>query len=300
LPSSSSAQQSGSQVDERFLAAQKDQQQGLLDAAAREYQIVLRLQPGLPEAYVNLGLVYYAQAKFEESARALAKAATLRPGMRGISLWLGIDDVKLNRPSQGTALSDLIYGTHYADGRDWIKSEGHLRRAIERDLRLLDAHLELAEVFLEQGRLPDGQEQLDEAMAMAPRSASVLALSGEVLLLSQRQAEGLSVIAKAVNIDPSAALDALGLPEENRFDQTDGQRCACQALLPKPASRAGSGSRSVYRSCQRCCTCGLICTRRRLGCRASRIPAIQPGALEPGCTSRPLDAGVESDASPPI
>ena len=101
---SSGAQQSSSQVQERFLAAQQDQQQGLLDAAAREYQMVLHLQPGIPEAYVNLGLVYYAQAKFAESAGALAAAEKLRPGMRGISLWLGIDDVKLNRPAKGVAL----------------------------------------------------------------------------------------------------------------------------------------------------------------------------------------------------
>jgi cytochrome c-type biogenesis protein CcmH/NrfG len=104
LSSSSRAQQSSSQVQQHFLAAQQDQQQGLLDAAAHEYQTVLRLQPELPEAYINLGLVYYAQAKFDESARALAAAAKLRPGMRGISLWLGIDDVKLNRPLQGVVL----------------------------------------------------------------------------------------------------------------------------------------------------------------------------------------------------
>jgi len=62
LSSSSRAQQSSSQVQQHFLAAQQDQQQGLLDAAAHEYQTVLRLQPELPEAYINLGLVYYAQA----------------------------------------------------------------------------------------------------------------------------------------------------------------------------------------------------------------------------------------------
>jgi len=289
--------QAQAEIEEHFLAAQQDQQQGLLDAAAHEYQTVLRLQPGLPEANVNLGLVYYAQAKFDESDRALAAAAKLRPGMRGISLWLGIDDVKLNRPAQGvallrdairqdpteklaqswlgtalwdagqmdaallqlrtaaslfpddpdflfacgeaygkaasqqteqlleessgTALSDLIYGTHYAEERDWTKAEGHLRRAIERDPRLLDARLELAEVFLDQARLPAAQEQLDRALAIAPKSAAALARSGELLLLLQQQSEGLSRIQKAIAIDQSAALDALGLPLEDRFDQVD-------------------------------------------------------------------------------
>src|ERR1039457_2435533 len=278
LPSSS-AQQAGSLVQQHFLAAQQDQQQGLLDAAVREYQAVLRLQPGLPEAYVNLGLVYYAQAKFDESAHALAIAGKLRPGMRGVSLWLGIDDVKLHRPAQGaallreairqdsadklaqswlgtalwdagqtdaallqlrraaalfpddpdllfalgeaygkaavqqteqlldessgTALSDLIYGTIYAGEREWTKAEGHLRRAIERDPRSLDAHLELAAVLLEQTRLPAAREISERAVALAPQSASALARDGELLLLMQQPAEGLSRIQTALEIDRS-------------------------------------------------------------------------------------------------
>jgi tetratricopeptide (TPR) repeat protein len=296
-PPLSSAQESISQVQEHFIAAQQAQQQGRLDEAAHEYQVVLRIQPGLPEAYINLGLVYYAQAKFEESAQALTAADRLKPGMRGVSLWLGIDDVRLHRPEQavtllraairqdpanklaqswlatalwdagqmdaallqlgkacaqfpddpdllfargeaygkaaaqqterlleessGTALSDLIYGTHYARERDWTKAEGHLRRAIERDPRLLDARLELADVFLQQADFPAAQEQLDAALAQSPRSAAALARSAELLLLTQRQAEGLTRIAAALDIDESAALDALGLPVEDRFDQAD-------------------------------------------------------------------------------
>lgn len=289
---SSGAQQTGSPVRQHFLAAQQDQQQDKLDEAAREYQAVLRLQPGIPEAYVNLGLVYYAQSKFDESARALAQAGKLRPGMRGVSLWLGIDYVKLHRPAQavtflreavrqdptdkqaqswlgtalwdagqtdaallqlrktavqfpddpdllfalgeaygkaasqqteqlleessGTALSDLIYGTIYTGEQVWTKAEGHLRRAIERDPRLLDARLELAGAFLRQARLSDAQEQLEQAVALAPRSAAALARSGELLLLTRQPAEGLARIRKAIEINRSEALDALGLPIEDR------------------------------------------------------------------------------------
>lgn len=98
------AQEKTSSIQEHFAAAQQDQQQGLLDAAIHEYQAVLKLQPGLPEAYANLGLVYYAQSKFNESAQALATAAKLRPGMKGTSLWLGINNVKLHRPLQAVTL----------------------------------------------------------------------------------------------------------------------------------------------------------------------------------------------------
>jgi tetratricopeptide (TPR) repeat protein len=302
--SSSDAQQSNSQAQEHFLAAQQDQQQGRLDRAAEEYEAVLHLQPGMPEVYVNLGLVYYAQAKFDDSARALLTAAKLRPGMRGVSLWLGIDDVKLHRPVQGaahlreairqdpndklaqswlatalwdagqmdaallqlqsaaaqfpddpdllfalgeaygkaaqqqteellqesagTALSDRIYGGIYAGEHDWIKAEGHLRRGIERDTHSLDARLELAEVFFEQANLPAAKEQLNQAATMAPRSAAVLARSGELLLLMQQSAEGVSRIQTALDIDPNEALDQLGLPAEDHFDQKDASGAGAQ------------------------------------------------------------------------
>jgi tetratricopeptide (TPR) repeat protein len=290
---SSRAQENSSSVQQHFLAAQQDQQNGQLDAAVREYRAVLRLQPELPEAYVNLGLAYYAQAKFDDSAQALARAGNLRPGMRGVSLWLGIDYVKLHRPvqgvallreairqdpadklaqswlgtalwdagqmdaallqlqkasaqfpgdpdllfalgeayakaasqqteqlleeSSGTALSDLIFGAIYAEERDWTKAEGHFRRGLERDPLSLDARLQLADVFLQQANVSAAQEQLDQALALAPRSAAALARSGELLLLMQRQAEGLARITKAIGIDRYEALDALGLPMEERI-----------------------------------------------------------------------------------
>ncbi len=290
LQLSSSAQQTHSQVEEHFLAAQQYQQEGLLDAAVSEYKTVIRLQPAMPEAYVNLGLVYYAQSKFDESAHALVEAARLKPGMRGVSLWLGIDYVKLRRPekgiallreavridpadklaqgwlgtalwnagqtdaalsqlrkavkqfpsdpdllfaageaygkaasqqteqllqdSAGTALSDLIYGDVYGGEHDWTKAEGHLRRALDRAPRSIDARLKLSDIFLAQTRIPEATEFADQALVLSPRSAAALARSGLLLVLQQRE-EGLSQIALALEIDSGETLDALGLPREN-------------------------------------------------------------------------------------
>jgi len=285
--------QNQDQLEEHFHAAQQAQQQDRLDDAVNEYLAVLKLAPGLPEAYVNLGLVYYAQSKFDDSARALSKAGKLRPGMRGVSLWLGIDEVRLNHPTQavpllreavrqdpqekqavswlgtalwnagqmdaallqlrkasaqfpddldllfslgeaygkaarqqsdqllddstGTAISDRIYAGTYAADHDWTKAEGHLRRAIQRDPKSVDAHLDLAAVFLNQARLPPALEQLEQARALCPNSATVLAKSGELLILSGQVPEGLSRVEQALKHDRSEALDVLGLPVEGRL-----------------------------------------------------------------------------------
>jgi tetratricopeptide (TPR) repeat protein len=288
------------QVQEHFLAAQQAQQQGRLEDAVHEYLAVLKLAPGLPEAYVNLGLVYYAQSKFDGSARALSTAARLRPGMRGVSLWLGIDEVRLNHPAQavpllreavrqdpqekqaqswlgtalwnagqidaallqlrkaaaqfpddpdllfslgeaygkaarqqseqlledsaGTAISDRIYAGTYAADHDWTKAEGHLRRAILRDPKSVEAHIDLADVFLQQAQLPAALEQLDQldqASALSQKSAAVLAKSGQLLILSGQLQEGLSRIEQAIETNESEALDALGLPVEARIFAID-------------------------------------------------------------------------------
>ena len=300
------------QVSEHFQAAQKAQQQDRLDDAVHEYLVVLKLAPALPEAYMNLGLVYYAQSKFADSARALSTAGNLRPGMRGVSLWLGIDEVRLNHPahavqllreavrqdpqekqaeswlgtalwnagqidasllqlrkaaaqfpddpdllfalgeaygkaasqlseqlvedSSGTATSDRIYASTYATEHDWTKAEGHLRRAIQRDPHSVEAHLDLAELFLNQAQLPAALEQLAQAGELFPKSATVLSKSGEVLILSGQLPEGLSRIEQAIRLDESEALDALGLPIDvpMSFNDVDADlRAICGAAEAK-------------------------------------------------------------------
>jgi tetratricopeptide (TPR) repeat protein len=300
------------QVQQHFQAAQQAQQQDRLDDAVSEYRSVLKLAPGLPEAYANLGLVYYAQSKFSDSAQALSKAARLRPGMRGVSLWLGIDEVRLNHPAQGvpllreairldpkeklaqswlgtalwnagqtdaaliqlrkaatqfpddpdllfalgeaygkaakqeseqlledsagTAISDRIYASTYATDHDWTKAEGHLRRAIQRDPMSVDAHLDLAEVFLLQAQLPAALEELEQARTLTPNSATVLAMSGELHILSEQLPEGLAQIQQAIRFDESEALDALGLPVEGRISANEaspGLLTLCDAAEKK-------------------------------------------------------------------
>ncbi len=315
------------QVQEHFVAAHQAQQQGQLDDAVREYLAVLKLAPGLPEAYVNLGLVYYAQSKFDDSAGALRTAGKLRPGMRGVSLWLGIDEVRLEHParavpllreavrqdpqdkqaeswlgtalwnagqmdaallqlrkaaahfpddpdllfslgeaygkgakqqseqlledSAGTAISDRIYASTYSADHDWTKAEGHLRRAIQRDPKSVDAHLDLAEVFLDQAQLPAALEQVEQARTLSPHSATVLAKRGELLILSGQLPEGISDVEQAIKSNPSEALDALGLPVEGRISASETNAALvalCASAEEKLAALQPSRARDVARA----------------------------------------------------
>jgi tetratricopeptide (TPR) repeat protein len=146
------------QIQEHFLAAQQAQQQDRLDDAVHEYLAVLKLAPGLPEAYVNLGLVYYAQSKFDDSARALSTAGKLRPGMRGVSLWLGIDEVRLNQPAQGVPL---------------------LREAVRQDPQDKQAESWLGTALWNAGQTDAALLQLRKAAAQFPDDPDLLFSLGE-------------------------------------------------------------------------------------------------------------------------
>lgn len=82
---------------QHYQAGQRAQQAGDYSKAVEEYQKVLAIMPRTAEVYASLGLVYNAENKFSESAQTLRMAYNLKPGLAGVSLYLGIDLVKLNQ-----------------------------------------------------------------------------------------------------------------------------------------------------------------------------------------------------------
>jgi tetratricopeptide (TPR) repeat protein len=182
------AQELSPEVRKHFAAARQAQDAGFLDKAVQEYLAVIRLHPAPPEAYVNLGLVYYAQSKFEDSARALTTAGKLRPGMRGVSLWLGIDDVKLNRPAQGvTLLREAIrvdpvdklaqswLGTALWDAGQSTAAVNQLAKANELFPSDLDIHFVLGEAYRKAA-----DEQIEAVLAAASGQPLLNQIYGDI------------------------------------------------------------------------------------------------------------------------
>jgi tetratricopeptide (TPR) repeat protein len=93
----------------RFEQGNDALRKGNATEAVRYFQEFLRLQPGSAEGYFNLGLALQSAGKLEESLTALRKAASLQPGLRGVRLFSGIVNYKLNRLS--AAHDDLVSET---------------------------------------------------------------------------------------------------------------------------------------------------------------------------------------------
>ncbi len=146
------------EVQQRFRAALQAQRAGKLEAAAGEYQAVIRLQPHLAEAYANLGLIYYLQLKFEKSVHALAKATALKPGLRGTNLFLGMDYLKLNRPRAALP---------------------YLKRAVQNEPRNKQAALSLGTALWNSGQRLAALRRLRATAREFPRDADVLFALGE-------------------------------------------------------------------------------------------------------------------------
>src|SRR5687768_8928220 len=70
-------------------------------AAAERYNLaIIELQPSMPEARTNLGLAYFLQKKYEPAVRSFEAGLKLQRGMANAWLFLGISKFHLNRPSE--------------------------------------------------------------------------------------------------------------------------------------------------------------------------------------------------------
>jgi len=101
------------QADQAVLAHFRDGQQatkdGNIELAVKEYKTVLRLDPTVVEAHINLGLAYHMLGEYESAVSELATARRERPKVLGADVILGIDYLKLGQPQKAIApLQDAL------------------------------------------------------------------------------------------------------------------------------------------------------------------------------------------------
>ncbi|AXC16366.1 TPR repeat (plasmid) [Acidisarcina polymorpha] len=152
------AQNVSTEALDHFRAAHEAQQAGRLDEAAREYETVNHLQPGIAEVSANLGLVYYAQAKFADSAHAFQTAERLKPDLLVANLWLGVDLVNLNQP---------------------LKAVPYLKRAISIQPEDQQAQRWLGTALWNAGDTYKALDQFQKANQLFPTDLDILFVLGE-------------------------------------------------------------------------------------------------------------------------
>ncbi len=151
-------QEIDAELSRHFTAAQQAQSAGNFGLAVQEYQAVLKLSPNLPEAEANLGLIYYLQTRYQESAQAFEKALSAKPDVRGAHLFLGIDYAKLGHVKQAIPF---------------------LRQAVEQEPANKIARSWLCTVLWDAGDEALAMDELRRAARMFPNDADILFLLGQ-------------------------------------------------------------------------------------------------------------------------
>jgi tetratricopeptide (TPR) repeat protein len=88
------AKQLSREVRSHLAAAQEAQTARDYAAAEKEYQAVLKIDPGFAEIHMNLGLVYQLQDRRKEAIQQFQAALKLKPKLTGANFFLGVDYCK--------------------------------------------------------------------------------------------------------------------------------------------------------------------------------------------------------------
>ena len=83
-------QDSQARIERLYNEATSAEQGGDLNAAIEKYQAILRLDPGLPAAYNNLGRLYFRQSRYTDAIDVLKHALERDPTLESSHALLGI------------------------------------------------------------------------------------------------------------------------------------------------------------------------------------------------------------------
>jgi tetratricopeptide (TPR) repeat protein len=110
-----------SQKDAQLLQQRFDQAASLLHASQFEYAItaldqVIKIQPRMPEAYVNLGYAYLGLKEYQTAANAFSKAIDLRPNQ--INAYYGLAEALAGMEDYEGALGAMRSYIHLSPPND--------------------------------------------------------------------------------------------------------------------------------------------------------------------------------------
>jgi tetratricopeptide (TPR) repeat protein len=128
-------------------------------AAEREFQAIVKLNPGLAEGHANLGSVYFVRGDYEKAAGAFRQALGVKPDLARAAAFLGISEARLGRADQ--ALEHLEAGFWKSARDEWR----------------LQAGLILAELHAGRGRYDEAHKVSRALEESDPQNPDVLYLA---------------------------------------------------------------------------------------------------------------------------
>ena len=197
-------------------AALSAQRQGQLGKAAQEYEAALKIVPGSPDVFQNLGLVYHLMNQYQNAISAFEKALKLDPQLWASNLFLGIACYKTNQFDRAVvALKralDLNPKSAEIEGRYWLgvtyKALGQHQEAareLEKRLELTPRDIEVLYALSDTCRsfAPEkSAELLQRMLEIDPHSYRVKQMEAEVLEQQEKYPQALEAYQAAYRLKP--------------------------------------------------------------------------------------------------
>lgn len=152
---------------QQFRQGNEEMRSGHPERAEQHFRAVIKRNPKLAEAYLNLGLAYEQMGKQVEAAEALTHAVSLKGTLPGANLFLGIADYRLNRLDAATKA---------------------LQTEIANNPNSAKALMWLGVTALAENRPEEAATALDKANALNPRDLDIMYHRGRAHLLVSKNA----------------------------------------------------------------------------------------------------------------
>ena len=209
-------------------------------------------------AWFDLGFLYNATGKTEDSIAAYRKSVAAKPGVFESNLNLGLMLVKAHQPGAEQflrAATKLKPTAHVAEGqaRAWL-SLGHVietsnpdgaieayKQAAQLDPRDPEPHLSAGPLLENQNLFADAEQEYKQAFALDPSSADALTGMANIYMRGHRYTEAEEILRKLVALHPGDAGAHLQL---GRMLAADGQNEPAIAEL-QVALKMAPGDASV-------------------------------------------------------
>lgn len=197
---------------------------GQYSSAESHYRAVVKLQPGMGEAYTNLGLSCYLQKKYSDAVQAFSSGLKIRPDMSSAWLFLGLAHFHQNHPGEAAkALERYVklrasdfQGLYYLGlsrlaTENYDAAEQALLAAQRADPKNIDVWYHLAQVYLGKARKnPDSatamwplyQRATESIAALDPNSFRIAQLRAGFYEATGKKAEAVSELEQLLRNDP--------------------------------------------------------------------------------------------------
>lgn len=211
-------------VEVRMNLASNEQQAERYEQAVRDYQQVVKTDPGNLKAHYNIGVSLFRLGKLDEATREFQAALAISPFFAPAEDGLGSIALQKKDYNQARAVFEHVlafspydYDAHYNLGAlsalqgQWDAGERHLRVAMGVDPANPEPHDALGDLYLKKGDLDKAYTEFRESIRLGPKSASAHYDLGLVLQKQHKPSDAANEFRQALAIDSqfSAARDAL-------------------------------------------------------------------------------------------